>query len=158
MSEKTLKFGENVVNKKDFYASKQAIALDLVESSKILVSDKFKINDDSCKFFIDYLNNNVIKPLCIILPQMIGYIKYFDNGGKNIAFKIEDESIHLKYSEIWNKVKRILSTRFHSQPIYDEKYIKPKVKTFGCVTSTCFSKDEIPKTTFVLQQFVLILY
>ena len=45
MSEQALKFGENVVNKKDFDASKQAIDLDLVENSKILVSDKFKIND-----------------------------------------------------------------------------------------------------------------
>ena len=60
MSEQTLKFGENVVNEKDFYASKQAIALDLVESSKILVSDKFKTNDDSCRFSIGYSDNDVI--------------------------------------------------------------------------------------------------
>ena len=85
MSEQTLKFGENVVNKKYFYVSKQAIALDLVESNKILVSDKFKISDDSCNVFIGYSDGNVIKPLCIILPQMSGYIKYFDNGGKNIS-------------------------------------------------------------------------
>ena len=42
MSEQILKFDENVVNKKDFHASIEAIALDSVESSKILVSDKFK--------------------------------------------------------------------------------------------------------------------
>ena len=39
MSEQTLKFGEKVINKKDFYASKQAIILDSVDSNKILVSD-----------------------------------------------------------------------------------------------------------------------
>ena len=54
MSEQTLKFDENVVNKKDFHASKQAIALNLVDSSKILVPDKFKLNDDGCKYFIGY--------------------------------------------------------------------------------------------------------
>ena len=116
-----------------------------VNTNKIVASDKFKLNDDGCKYFIGYSDGNVIKPLCIILPQMNGYIKYFDNGGKNMSFKIEDESVHLKYSEVWNKIKRLLGTRFHSQPIYDGKYIKTKVKAFSGVTSTFFSKDKIPK-------------
>ena len=77
MSENTLKFGETVVNKRELHASKQAIALNLVNTYKIVVSDKFKRTDDGFKYFIGYLHdNNVIKPLCIILPQMSGYIKY----------------------------------------------------------------------------------
>ena len=46
------------------------------------------------KYFIDYLHDDddVIRPLCIMLPQMSGYIEYFDNSGKNMPFKIEDES------------------------------------------------------------------
>ena len=76
---------------------------------------------------------------------MSGYIKYFDNGSKNMPFKIEDESVHLKYTEISNKIRRLFCTRFHSQPIYDDKYIKTKVKAFGGMISTFFSKDEIPK-------------
>ena len=66
--------------------------------------------------------------------------KNFDNEGKNMSFKIEDESVYLKYTEIWNKIKKSLSTRFHSQPICDNKYIKTKVKTM-----TLFSDNEIPK-------------
>ena len=50
----------------------------------------------------------------IILPQMSGYIKYIDNDGKNMSFKIEDESVYLKYTEIWNKIKKLLNLRFHS--------------------------------------------
>ena len=84
MSEQKLKFGENVVNKKDFHASKQAITLDSIDSSRILVSDKFKFSDNGCKFFIGYSDGDVIRPLWIILPQMSGYIKYFDSGGKNV--------------------------------------------------------------------------
>ena len=34
--------------------------------------------------------NDVIQPLCVILPQMNGYIKYFDDGGKNMSF-VTDE-------------------------------------------------------------------
>ena len=92
---------------------------------------------------------------------MSGYIKYFDNGGKNIQFKIEDESVHLKYTEIWNKTKNSLNSKFHSQPIYDDKYIKINIKTLSGMINTLFSSNEIPKERiirFVLQQFVLILY
>ena len=56
--------------------------LDSVDLCKIVVSSRWKLNDTTYKYFCGYLNNDVIKPLCVILPQMSGYIKYFDNGGK----------------------------------------------------------------------------
>ena len=87
----------------------------------------------------------MIRPLCVILPQTSGYIEYFENGGKNMSFKIEDEDVYLKYNEIWNKIKSILNVNFHSQPIYDDKYIKTKVKKFNSMINTLFSGDEIPK-------------
>ena len=107
--------------KKEFHPSKQAIALNLVKTNKIVVSDKFKHSDDSAKYVIGYLHNDdIIRPLRIILPKMSRYIKYFDNGGKNMSFKFEDESVYLKHTKIWNKNKKALNTRFHSQPIYDD--------------------------------------
>ena len=110
MSEQTLKFGNVVINKKEFNASRQAIASNLVDTNKIVISDKFKYIEDGSKNIIGYLHNDdIIRPLCIILPQMSGYIKYFD-GGKNMSFKIEDDSVCLKYSEIWNKIKKSLNT------------------------------------------------
>ena len=59
---------------------------------------------------------------------MSGYIKYFDNGGKNMSFKIEDDSALAKYNEICNRMlkKKMLNIKFHSKPAYDEKYIKSK--------------------------------
>ena len=87
----------------------------------------------------------MIKPLCVILSQISGYIKYFENGGKNMPFKIEEESVYLKYAEIWNKIKSILNVKFHSQPIYDDKYMQAKVKTFNDTFNTLLSGDEIPK-------------
>ena len=69
--------------KKESYSSKQAILLDSVDLDKIVVSSKWKINETTYKYLCGYLNNDVIQPLCVILPQMDGYVKYFDNGGKN---------------------------------------------------------------------------
>ena len=76
---------------------------------------------------------------------MSGYIKYFYNGGKIMSFKIEDESVYLKYTEMWNKIKKSLNRRFHSRPIYDDKYVKTKAKTFSSMINTLFSGNEIPK-------------
>ena len=160
MSEKTLKFGDIVVDKREFHASKQAIALNLVNTSKIVTSDKFKHSNDGSKFFIGYLHDdNVTRPLCIILLQMSGYKKYFDNGRKNMSFKFEDESVYLKYTEIWNKIKKSLNARFNSQPIYDDKYIETKEKTFSSMINTFFSENEIPKERnhYICIQVVMIL-
>ena len=128
MGKQTLKFNDIVVNKKEFHTSKQPINLNLVDTDKIVVSGKFKYSDNGSKYFIGYLDHDdVIRPLCIILPQMNGYINYFDNGG-NMSFKIESKSVCLEYNEIWNKIKKTLNTGFHSHPIYDDKCIKTKVK------------------------------
>ena len=144
--QQTLKFDHIVVNKKDFHASKPAIVLDLVESSRIFVSEKLKHNENGFKHFIGYLHiDDVIRPLYIVLPPMSGYIKYFDNGGKNMPFLIADEDVYLKYSEIWNKIKKLLGVKLHSQPIYDDKYIKAKVKTFNSIINTLCSGIEIPR-------------
>ena len=62
-----------------------------------------------------------------------------------MSFKIEDESVYLKDTEIWNKIKKSLNTRSHGQPIYDDKYMKTKVKTFSNMINTLFSGNEILK-------------
>ena len=79
MSEKTLKFNNIKINKKEFHKSKQAIDLDLVDTDKIVVSDKFRHSEEGFKYFIVYQEDGIVKPLCIILPQMNAYIKYFEN-------------------------------------------------------------------------------
>ena len=68
--------------KKKITKSKQQINLDLVNVDQIVISDKFKHSDDTFKYFIGYKGVKIVKQLCIILPQMSGYIKYFENGGK----------------------------------------------------------------------------
>ena len=89
MGEKALKFNNIKVNKKEFHKSKQAIDLDSIITDKIVISDKFRHNEESFKCFIDYQEDEMIRPLCIILPRTNGYIKYFENGGKNMSFLIK---------------------------------------------------------------------
>ena len=99
MSSQKIKFGDKEVDKKIFYSSKEAILLDSVDLSKIVVSSKWKLNDTTKKYFCGYLNNDAIMPLCVILPQMNRYIKYFDDGGKNMSFVTDDEKVYEKYDD-----------------------------------------------------------
>ena len=145
MSEKTLKFNNVRVNKKEFHKSKQPIDLDLVTVDQIVISDKFKHSDDGFKYFIGYQEGEIVKPLCIILPQMSGYIKYFKNGGKNMSFFVRDDSVLNKYNKIWDKIKEKLNIKIYSKPVFDQKYLKAKVREFDGVIETSFSGNEIPK-------------
>ena len=63
MSSQKIKFGGKEVDKKEFYSSKEAILLDSVDLSKMVVSSKWKICDKKYKYFCGYLNNDVIQPL-----------------------------------------------------------------------------------------------
>ena len=64
------------------------------------MSDKFKHTEDGVKYFIGYKEGGIVKPLCIILPQMTGYTKYFENGVKNMSFVIKSDMCFNKYNEI----------------------------------------------------------
>ena len=76
---------------------------------------------------------------------MTGCIKYFENGTKNLSFVIKDDDVLDKYNEIWDKIKKTLCIKFHSMSVYNEKYIKAKVREFNGVIKTNFLSDEVPK-------------
>ena len=145
MSEKTLKFDNIRVNKKEFHKSKQPINLDLVNVDQIIMSDKFKHSDDCFKYFIGYKKDEIVKRLCIVLPQMTGYIEYFRNGGKDISFVIKDDDMLDKYNEIQNKIKETLSIKCHSMPIDGEQYIRAKVRQLNGLIKTNFLSEYVKK-------------
>ena len=93
MSEKTLKCDNIRVNKKEFHKSEEPINLGLVNVDQIVLSNKFKHSDGGFKNFVGYKEGEIVKPLCIILPQMTWYIKYFENRGKNMSFVIKDDDM-----------------------------------------------------------------
>ena len=145
MNEKTLKLNNIKVSKKEFHKSKQAIDLNSITVDQIVVSDKFKHSEEGYKYFIGYQEGEVIKPLCIILPQMSGYIKYFKNGGKNMYFLIKNDEVWEKYEEIWDVIKNKLGIKLHSKPIYEKKYLKAKVREFGGEIKINFLGNDMPK-------------
>ena len=84
---------------KKFHKSKQPTDLDLVNVNQIVVSEKFKHSDGGLKSFIGCKEGEIVRPLCINLPEMTGYIKYFENRRKNMSFIIKDDNVLDKYNE-----------------------------------------------------------
>ena len=146
MSEKTLKFYNIRVNKKEFHKSKQPIDVMSVNLDQTAISDKFKHSDEGFKYFIGYQEGEVVKPLCIILPQMSGYIKYFESSGKNMLFfLLKIITCGKKYEKIQDVIKNKLGIKFYSKHIYDQKYLKAKVRELDGVIKANILGNDMPK-------------
>ena len=87
---------------------------------------------NSLKYFIGYFDeDNVIRPLLLKLPQLIGYLKTFDDSMTfdSMSFRVDDSELFKKYCKIWRTIKDILEIEFDSEPVYGDTdfYIKAKV-------------------------------
>ena len=72
---------------------------------------------------------------------MNGYIKYFDNGGKNMTFVTDNKKVYDKYNEIWEVIRKLLKVKFTVNPIRDDKYLVAKLKIFNRINRTTFNNN-----------------
>ena len=72
---------------------------------------------------------------------MNGYIKYFDNGGKNMTFVTDNEKVYDKYNEIWQVIRKHLKVKFTVNPVRDDKYLVAKLKIFNRINRTTFNNN-----------------
>ena len=124
---------------------------------QVVVSDKSKHNNEGFKYFIGYQEGKIVKPLCIILPRMSGYIKCFENWGKSMSFLIKDGELSKKYEQIWDVLKNRLGIKFHSKPLYEKKYLKVKVIELDSVIKANFLVNEVPKENIKFFIYAYIL-
>ena len=101
---------------------------------------------NSLKYFIGYNDNDIIRPLCIRLPQMTGYARKFDENA-TMSFIVRDKQLLKKYTTIWETIKELMKINFESNPVYsdDDKYIKTKIKMYANSIITNFLNKIIPK-------------
>ena len=120
MSRKNISVDDKKIKKSNFYKNKKTFEIYDIDINKILVStEELFGSNKSIKYFIGYNDNDVIRPLCIKLPQMIGYVKCLESN-KTISFKISDNKLLKKYNQIWKKVKNLLNIKFDSEPVYGD--------------------------------------
>ena len=80
---------------------------------------------------IGYKDNDVIRPICLRLPQMTSYFKKFNENAR-MSFRINNKELLKNYNKIWDKIEKLMRIDFESKPVYgdDDKYIKTKIKTY----------------------------
>ena len=137
MSGKSMNFDDKKINKSNFYKNKKLFNIHDLDVNKILVSKKESYGtENSLKYFIGYNNDDVIRPLCIKLPQMIGYVKNFE---------VRDNKLLKKYNKIWEKVSNLINIEFDSETVYgdNDKYIKTKIKMYEDRVNTNFQGEKV---------------
>ena len=115
MNGKSINFDDKKINKSIFYKNKKIFNIHDIDVNKILVSkEELYGTKNSFKYFIGYSDDDIIKPLCIKLPQMIGYVKIFDNNNKAMSLKVDDNKLLKKYNKIWEIISNLLNIEFDS--------------------------------------------
>ena len=147
MNGKNINFDDKEIRKKIFYKNKKVFQTDNIDVNKILVSKKGTYGTKkSLKFFIEYNDNDVIRPLCLRLPQMTGYARKFDENA-TMSFRANNKQLLKNYNKIWEKVEKLMRIDFESKPVYgdDDKYIKTKIKTHADNMITNFHNKKCQK-------------
>ena len=159
MGGKEINFEDKKINKKEFYRNKKLFKIEDIHINKILVSKKESYGTkNSLKYFIGYNDDDTIGSLCIRLPQMIGCVNCFDSN-KTMSFKVNNNKLLKKYTEIWEKISNLIGKKVDSEPVYcdNDKYIKTKIKSYGDRVITNFQGKKIPKESALYKCLTLII-
>ena len=147
MSRKNINFDDKKIKKSNFYKNKKTNNIDYIDVNNILISKKEAYGTkNSFKYFIGYNDNDIIRPLCIRLPQITVYFRKF-NENSTMPFSVKDKQLLKNYSKIWKKAENLLNIDFESKPVYgdDDKYIKTEIKIYTKNTITNFHNKKMPK-------------
>ena len=150
MNRKNINVDDKKFKKSAFYKNRKVFQIDDIDVNKILVSKKEPYGTkNALKYFIGYNDNDIIRPLCLKLSKMTGYINEFNENKNTIimSLRVNDEQLFKKYNKIWKKVEKLMRIDFESKPVYgdDDKYIKTKIKVYADSMITNFHNKKKPK-------------
>ena len=83
---------------------------------------------------------------------MNGYVKYFNNGGKNMTFVTDNEKVYDKHNEIWEVIRKLLKVKFTVNPVRDDKYLVAKLKIFNRINRTTFFGNNNNNNTIPIER------
>ena len=156
MSGKNITFNNKKIRKSTFYKNKTIYNIEDIDVNNTLVSKKESYGiKNSFKYFIGYNDNDIIRPLCIRLPQMTGYARKFDENA-TMSLIVKDKQLLKNYTKIWEKIEKLMKINFESNPVYgdDDKYIKTKIKIYAGSIITNFHNKKMPKEKVPCKFFV----
>ena len=147
MNAKNITFNNNKIRKSTFCKNEKINGIENIDVNNILVSKREPYgNKNPFKYFIGYNDNDIIRPLCIRLPQMTGYARKFDENA-TMSFIVKDKKLLKSYTKIWETIEKLMKINFESNLVYgdDVKYIKTKIKIYADSIITNFHNKKLPK-------------
>ena len=108
--------------------------------------------EKNSKYSIVYFDE-FIQPLDLILPQMSEYIKTFKEKNKLMFLHIEDDKLLEKYKTIWNEIRDLKNIELSAVLVYDGRYIKTKIRTYGDKGYTNFHNLNVPENGVEFESF-----
>ena len=98
------------------------------------------------KYLYNDNDNDVIRPICLRLPQMTGYARKFDEN-VTMSFRVNNKQLLKNYNKMWEKIEKLMRIDFESKPVYGDgdKYIKTKIKIYAGSMITNFHNKKMPK-------------
>ena len=93
------------------------------------------------KYIIGY-NDNTIIPLQLFLPKMKGYLNIFEDGTRKMYFFTDNNEFLERYTKIWEKISDLIDKKFDSDPVYNNKYINTKIRSYNNDIITNFHDND----------------
>ena len=152
-----MRFGDRKIAKETFYAAKRPINICDVNIDNIVISKLVQTKTNS-KYLIGYLDKT-IRPLVMIMPKMSGYVKAFkvkEGNNKLMLFRIDDEKLLEKYKAIWTKIEDLKNIKLKALPVYDDRYIKTKIRTLDHKVYTIFRGLDVLQDDIECESFTVI--
>ena len=131
MSEKTINFGDKEINKKVFYNNKKQFNIKDIDTNKISISKPVSYGKSNMKKYIIGYSDNTIIPLQLFLPKMTGYLNIFEDGTRKTSFFTDNNEFLERYTKIWEKISDLVDKTFDSDPVYNNKYINTKIRSYN---------------------------
>ena len=131
MSEKTINFGDKKINKKDFYNNKKEFNIKDIDTNKILISKPESYDKNTMREYIIGYNDNTIILLQLFLPKMTGYLNILEDGTRKMSFLTDNNEFLERYTKIWEKISDLIDKKFDSDPVYNNKYINTKIRSYN---------------------------
>ena len=138
MSEKTINFGDKKIDKKDFYNNKKQFSIKNIDTNKILISKPKSYDKNNMRKYIIGYNDNTVSPPQLFLPKMTGYLNIFEDGTRQMSFLTDNNEFLESYTKIWEKISDLINKKFDSDPVYNNKYINTKIRSYNNDIKTNF--------------------
>ena len=119
------------INKKDFYNNKKQFNIKDIDTNKTLISKPVSYGKNNMKKYIIGYKDNTIIPLQLFLPKMTGYLNIFEDGTRKMSFLTDNNEFLERYTKIWGKISDLIDKKFDSDPVYNNKYINTKIRSYN---------------------------